>query len=420
MSGARRHWDVLVVGGGILGASAALHLKLRGCESVALIERERIGAGTSCAGAGLLARWSAGFVPAWGGDELRLEAYGLDFYRALSREGHDFGYRENGVLFLGSARAAGRRSLLPLARHDPLEGRAVLTASEVEHLTQGFVRASGVAGGVFDERGGQVSAPAAARALALRFSELGGDVLEHEPVGSIRNGETGGFVLGTGSGPVACETLVVAAGAWTNAVLSAFGAWLPLVPLVATRLSTEPRPVPPALPAIQFCEGRRVYLRGDGEGLTWGCAYEREPRYALAGSEPPDRLDGLSFGCVEEMERTAHELAGAVPVLSLARTARAAHGAPCFTGDLRPLIGELPSMPGLFVVAGDNYAGVTHAPGAGRLVAELVTGASEMSVDAWPYRPERFGEEYRNEAEVVAGMRLTGTRSALTARTVMA
>jgi sarcosine oxidase, subunit beta len=407
---------VVVVGGGVLGCSAALHLKLRGCEDVAVLERDRIGAGTSGAGAGLVARWSAGFARAWGDDELELETYGLDFYRELSWRGHEFGHLDTGALFLGSTRAAGRRSLAAFARHEALEDLDALTPSEVERLTEGVVRASGVAGGFFDRRAARVSAPATACALARRFSELGGEAVEHEPVRSVRRPRTGGFVLETGSGRLACDTLVVAAGAWTNTLLKTLGGWLPLVPLVATRLTTEPLRVPPDLPAIQFCDGRRIYARGDGDGLIWGCAYEGEPRYAFVEAEPSDRLDGLPFDCVAEMERAAGDLAEAVPALSSARTARAVHGAPCHTADLKPLIGELPSEPGLFVVAGDNYAGITHAPGAGRLVAELVTRAQHTCVDPDPYRPERFDGEYRDGAEVVSDMRLTAARAALEAR----
>ena len=407
MRGARDR-DVVVVGGGVLGCSAALHLMLRGCENVALLERDQIGGATTGAGAGLLGRWSAGFVPAWGDDELALESYGLDFYRELAEREYELGYRANGLLFLGAT----ERSLAALARHDTVE---LLAPAEVEHLTEGFVRAGGVAGGVFDHRGAQVSAPAAARALARRFSGLGGAPLEHEPVRSVA-GRAGGFVLETASGPLACHTLVLAAGAWTNAVLKELGIWLPLVPLVATRLTTAPLRVAPDLPAIQFCDGRRIYLRGDDERLTWGCAYEREARYAFVEAEPPHRLDYLPGDCVAEMERSARELGEAIPALSRARTAQALHGAPCHTADLKPLIGELPAVPGLFVLAGDNYAGVTHAPGAGRLLAELVTGARETSVDPNPYRPGRFDYELRSGAEVVSGMRVTAARTALAAR----
>jgi glycine/D-amino acid oxidase-like deaminating enzyme len=413
---AARVTDVAVVGGGVLGCSAALHLKLGGCDGVTVIERDRIGAGTSGAGAGLLARWSAGFVPAWDKHELDIEAYGLDFYRALSARGNGLGYLQTGTLYLGVAGPIGPKSLLPLARHDEVEDLALRTPSEVEELTHGFVRAAGVAGGIFDRRGARIAAGPAARALARRCAELGGVIIEHEPVNSIRCGRTGGFVLETADGPVRCRKLVAAAGAWTNAILQQFGVRLPLVPLVATRLTTKPIRVPASLPAIQFCDGHRIYLREDHGSLAWGCNYEGDPRYAFVARKPPDRLDGLSDACVTEMRRAAHEVASAVPALASARLTSAVHGAPCFTADLKPVIGEITSVPGLYVLAGDNYAGVTHAPGGGRLLAELVLGVPDPSVDADPYRPERFDGQYRTGEEVIAAMRWTATQATLAAR----
>jgi sarcosine oxidase, subunit beta len=412
----RRVTDVAVVGGGILGCSAALHLRLRGCEDVTVIDRGWIGSGTSSAGAGLLARWSAGFVPAWGEEELDIESYGLDFYRELSQQGDQPGYAQTGTLFLGAPGRLGARSLLPFAAHADAEGLALLGPAEVEELTEGFVRADGVAGGVFDPGGAQIAAGAAARALASRLGELGGVLLEHEPVRAIRQRRPGGFVIETATGEVSCRTLVVAAGAWTNALLRRLGVWLPMVPLMATRLTTERLEVPRALPGIQFCDGHRVYLRRDGGALVWGCNYECDPRYSFVARELPQCLEGISVACVAEMQRATREVASAVPALRRARTAAAAHGAPCFTADLRPLIGELDSVPGLYVLAGDNYAGVTHAPGAGRLLADLVTDAADPSVDPGPYRPERFDDELQTGAEVVEAMRWTATRTVVAAR----
>jgi glycine/D-amino acid oxidase-like deaminating enzyme len=408
--------EVAVVGGGVLGCSAALHLMLLGCEAVTVIERGRVGDGTSRAGAGLLARWSAGFVPAWGDEEGEFEIYGPDLYRELASRGHDLGYLATGTLFLGLAGRMGSKSLVPFRRHAGREGLALLEPDEVEDLTDGFVRAAGIAGGVLDPLGARVAAPAAARALARAFSELGGEVLEHEPVDSIRRGRTGGFVLDTATGQLKCRTLVVAAGGWTNVVLRQLGGWLPIVPLIATRAVTGRVEVPPTLPAIQFCDRHRVYLREDDGRLVWGCSYEGEPRYAFVGRDLPDRLERLPQKGVAEMMRAAQEIAWAVPAFARTTPATAAHGAPCFTADLRPMIGELGRVPGVYVLAGDNYAGVTHAPGAGRLLAELVTGVPQPSVDPHRYLPERFEGEYESEAEVVAGMRLKATQAALAAQ----
>jgi sarcosine oxidase subunit beta len=339
--------DVAIVGGGILGCSAALHLRLFGCDNVTLLERDQVGSGTSSAGAGLVARWSAGFVPAWGAEELEFETYGLNFYRDLSECGDELGYSQNGTLFLGLPGSMGTKCLLPFARQTEAQGLALLTPHEVEALTRGFVRAAGVAGGIFDPCGAQVAAGPAARALAGRFAELGGVIIEHEPVKAIRRPRTGGFVLETASGLIKCNRLVAAAGGWTNEILKQLGTWLPLVPLVATRVVTEPLRVPPSLPAIQFCDGHRIYLREDMGRVAWGCNYEGHLRYAFVAHELPERLDGLSLDCVADMKRAAEEIGTAVPALAGARTGRAVHGAPCFTADLKPVIGELGAVPGL-------------------------------------------------------------------------
>jgi glycine/D-amino acid oxidase-like deaminating enzyme len=410
-----RTTDVAIVGGGILGCSAALHLRLFGCDSVALIERDQVGSGTSSAGAGLVARWSAGFVPAWGAEELELETYGLNFYRDLAACGHELGYSQNGTLFLGLPGSTGTKCLLPFARQTEARGLALLTPREVEALTRGFVRAAGVAGGIFDPYGAQVAAGSAARALAGRFAELGGVIIEHESVKAIRRPRTGGFVLETATGLIKCKRLVAAAGGWMNSILQQLGMWIPLVPLVATRVVTQPLRVPPSLPAIQFCDGHRIYLRRDQGSVAWGCNYEGHLRYAFVARALPERLDGLSLDCVADMQRVAEEIGPAVPALAGARAASAVHGAPCFTADLKPVVGELAAVPGLYVLGGDNYAGVTLAPGAGRLLAELVTCA-DPSINASPYSPARFNGEYRKGADVVAGMRWTATRTVLAAR----
>ncbi len=415
MSAARVR-EVAVVGGGVLGCSAALHLRLLGTESVTVIERGRVGDGTSRAGAGLLARWSAGLVPAWGDEECEFEIYGPDLYRELASRGYDLDYGATGTLFLGLAGRTGSKSLVPFTHHAEREGLALLEPDEVEDLTEGYVRAAGIAGGVLDPLGARVAAPKAARAVARAFSDLGGEVLEHEPVESIRRGRTGGFGLDTTAGRLKCRTLVVAAGGWTNALLRQLGAWLPIVPLVATRVVTGPVEIPPTLPSIQFCDRHRVYLRDDHGRLVWGCSYEGEPRYAFVDRDLPDGLERLSRNGVAEMARAVQEIARAVPALARPTPAATAHGAPCFTADLRPMIGELDRVRGVYVLAGDNYAGVTHAPGAGRLLAELVTGAPRPSVDPHRYLPDRFEGEFESEAEVVAGMRLKATQAALAAR----
>lgn len=83
------------------------------------------------------------------------------------------------------------------------------------------------------------------------------------------------------------------------------------------------------------------------------------------------------------------EFAAAWPPLAGARVAGRRIGLPTYTPDGRHLLGVLDGVQGFYVVGGDNEAGISHGPGLGRMVAELVTtGAS--SLDHSPYRLGRF------------------------------
>jgi hypothetical protein len=86
------------------------------------------------------------------------------------------------------------------------------------------------------------------------------------------------------------------------------------VPLVATRLTTEPLRVPRSLLAIQFCGGHRIYLYERTSGASRGAATTKGIRaYAFVARELPHRLEGLSVACVAEMQRARQEVASAVP-----------------------------------------------------------------------------------------------------------
>ena len=118
----------IVVGGGILGCAAALHLAEAGVEDVVVLERDGIAQATSNAGAGFLAVWAAGHVhDAWGHEEAELERYALAFYRGLHEDGHDIGWRPNGVLWAALTEAGWDE--LPRALCAPSRGAGGARAS---------------------------------------------------------------------------------------------------------------------------------------------------------------------------------------------------------------------------------------------------------------------------------------------------
>ena len=178
----QRRWTVsetagaIVVGGGILGCAAALHLAEAGIEDVVVLERDGIAQATSNAGAGFLAVWAAGHVhDAWGHEEAELERYALAFYRGLHEDGHDIGWRPNGVLWAALTEAGWDEYLAPYARHPEEPAARVLDGPAVAELT-GVTTPAGIYRAVYHPTGARISAPSAVRALADRLRARGGHV----------------------------------------------------------------------------------------------------------------------------------------------------------------------------------------------------------------------------------------------------
>jgi glycine/D-amino acid oxidase-like deaminating enzyme len=182
-----------------------------------------------------------------------------------------------------------------------------------------------------------------------------------------------------------------------------------MVPLVASRLVTEPLGVPGTMPPMLFPEAAHLWVREEAGGLLFGGSYETRPRYDVA-EEPPERYDQLPLDGVYEAQRLAAQVSRAIPLFTRYRSLTVAHGAPCYTPDLRGVVGAVPGVEGLWAVGGCNEAGITHGPGYGRLVADLVSGRKPLC-DPAPFRPERFGEAMGTAADVIAAMAAGGRMS---------
>lgn len=396
--------EAVVVGGGILGCCAAFHLIEAGLRRTLLLERDDLAAATSSAGAGFVGLWGAGYVPTWGEVEVGLERYGLEFYRRLAEDGYDVEYKRNGCLWAATTPEAWQRILASIAGHPAVPERRVLNPQEVERVT-GIIPASAVIGGVLCPNCCQVSAPKAALATAARFSSLGGQVAAQRTVERVV--VVNGRVVGveTERGLVSTEIVVLAAGAWTNVLLRELGVFAPMVPLVLARIITEPLGVPATMPTLLLPEFSTMWLREERGGLLWGTSFPAAPRQALVDRDPPRRFDQLALDGVLEVQRNGLLASHTIPLLARYRSVTVAQGAPCYTPDLRGLVGPVEGIAGLYLIGGCNEAGITHGPGYGRLLAELIVNGSAASASLDSLRLDRFGDRYANGADVVNGMR---------------
>ena len=260
--------DAVVIGGGILGACTALHLRERGVGDVVLLERSgAIGQETTNAG--------AGFVGYWAGElEAELAAYGMDFYNRVQDEaGHDIGVRRTGLLFPAISESG--RGMLQQEYE-----RELAFAPEVELLDAGdtcrlapILARPAIYGGLYQPAAHQVDTRRVMLALAQRLEAAGVDVRCGTRAGGVE--VTSGRVTSvqTAAGEIPAGIVVNAAGAAAESLARRNGLRLGAVPLLESRFVTEPLAgVVDSLPMLLFFErdllvrppaGRRAPDRGD-------------------------------------------------------------------------------------------------------------------------------------------------------------
>ncbi|MGD9958324.1 NAD(P)/FAD-dependent oxidoreductase [Nocardioides sp.] len=399
---------IIVVGAGVIGLSTALHLREAMPERpIVVIEAGAVGDGTTPAGAGFVAPWAT-VLPHLGPAGLALAEHSLDLYRALAASGVELRFRGNGNIVLFNHQDSMDATVgAVMANPVRSEVTRVINAGEVSELTSGAVDAARVVGGIFMPGGIQLETGLLLAHLARLAVEAGIEIRPHTEVAALRtaDGRIEGVELrlAADESPVSLQSdvVVLAVGAWLNPLLEQVGWRLPLLPFVATRFVTEDVGLAPTMPTIQ-AKDFPLWIRESEGGFTWGSTRGCAPAHRLGGDweayQPARRRrDDLVAAMTADIERVA----GTFPALSGARTTAVIQGMPVYTVDRQFFAGEVPGCVGLWAVGGDNESGVSHGPGLGRLLADLITGSETPLCDATGYRLDRFAPTDFPDAEAV-------------------
>jgi D-amino-acid dehydrogenase len=214
---------------------------------------------------------------------------------------------------------------------------------------------------------------AVTRAYAARFNALGGLALNGDARSLHRSDRS--WRVETDSGPVDAGDVVVALGPWSLDVLAPLGIQLPLV--VKRGYHRHFRPQGNAALSRPVLDAQYGYVLAPMEqGIRLTTGVEFAPRDAPA---TPAQLARLTL------------LARALFPLGEPVEPRPWLGArPCFA-DSRPVIGRSPGQRGLWLAFGHGHWGLTLGPATGRLMAEMMTGATPFC-DPKPFSAERFGK----------------------------
>ena len=412
--------DVVVIGGGIVGAFAAYYLARRGMR-VALLEKGRIGAEQSSRNWGWCRQQNRD------ARELPMATASLALWDRLAAEtGEEAGFRRCGLLYLSNNEA----EIEGWARwRDFARGAGVTTymLSPDEANEHGKTTGQRWKGGVFSPSDGTADPSRAAPVVARGILKAGGSVHQMCAARGIETEAGRVSAVVTEAGTIRTGTVVLSAGAWASSFCRQLGIRFPQASVRSSILSLAPGPsgLPDALHTADISVTRRgdgghtlaISGRGSldptpqqlrfarefmpmfarrwrslapGTLQAWRAGHETLARWRLDAPTPMERnriLDpSPNQRLIQETYRRACQL---LPALQNVPVAASWAGYIDSTPDGVPAIGEVEGLPGFILAAGFSGHGFGIGPGAGHLIADLVTGAPPL-VDPIPYRPERF------------------------------
>lgn len=412
--------DVVVIGGGIVGVCAAYFMARRGMK-VALVEKGRVGAEQSSRNWGWCRQQNRD------ARELPMATKSLDLWEDIAADlGQDLGFRRCGLLYLSDDQAEldGWAKWRDFALTQNVVTH-MLTASEAaEH---GKATAKPWKGGVYSPSDGIADPSRAAPLIAGGIIKHGGTVHQYCAARGLETeaGHVSGVI--TEQGVIRCRQVVMAGGAWASSFCRQLGIRFPQAAVRSSILSVMPgaKGLPDALhtkdvsvtvrgdggytlaisgtahvdPTPQqirfatkflpmFARRWRVLSPGDLQG--WLSGHETRSKWALDRPTPMERVRILdprpSTKLVNETLARARRL---LPALGAVPIQAQWGGYIDSTPDGVPVIDEVSSLPGFLLAAGFSGHGFGIGPGAGHLIADMISGATPF-VEHEQYRLARL------------------------------
>ncbi|MBA2531358.1 MAG: GcvT family protein [Nocardioidaceae bacterium] len=390
---------VVIIGGGVGGASVAFHLAELGETDVVLLERDELTSGSTFHSAGLVGQLRADPTLT------RMNMHSVALYRRLEETDHPPGWVEAGGIKLASSaeRLGEIRRQISWARTFDLP----LHEISVEEAQRKFplIDTDGVVGAAYLESDGYADPAQLCLSLAAGARAAGVDI--HTKTRVLGIDVVDGRVTGvrTDSGHVECEVVINCGGMFAAEVARMAGVRVPVVPMSHQYVVTEAfrDAAADALPTLRDPD-LLVYWRPEVQGLVMG-GYERNPAPwsvdALRYDDIPADFNGrLLPPDWDRFEQLAENATRRVPLMAQVGLRQLINGPEAFTPDNEFCLGET-EVAGLFVAAGFCAHGIAGAGGIGQVIAAWVV-AGEASMDVWHMDVRRFGSAYRSPTYTLA------------------
>ena len=367
--------DIVIIGGGVMGASAAYHFAKRGIKNIVLLEKEEFfgtGATGRCAG-GVRYQFSTEI-------NVKLSIESLPMIERFNDEiGQDVNYRKCGYLLI----ATDEKDATTFKRNVELQNglgipTQLLSGDEVRARLP-LMKFEDAIAGTFNQKDGIVDPNSVVAGYISAAQKLGAKALTHTAVRGICVSGNEVEAVETTQGVIQTRTILNAAGPWAGQIGKMAGVEIPIVPIRRQMFTTDPlKEIPEDFPfVIDFAQS--LYFHREGDGL-------------LIGMSNQDEKPGFDQNVDEDFEFVNLEAAvERMPLLE--RASRASHWAGLYevTPDAHPIFGGS-NVKGFTICSGFSGHGFMHGPVAGKLMSEYILDGKFSTLDVSMLDLARFEE----------------------------
>lgn len=377
--------DVVIIGGGVMGASAAFHLAEAGVRNIVVVERGDLGCGSSGK--------PIGGVRAQFSDPLNIELgnRSLRAYRDFPRRpGAGIGLDTVGYLFLLDSAEQSSDFEAGVRLQNSLGVPSRMISPEDAQRLCPCVSADGLVAAAYSPADGHARPAPVVQGYARAAARAGVTLATRTAVVGIDTAGNRVVAVHTSHGRIACSAVICTAGAWSARIGAMAGLDLPVRPVRRQLAFTEPlTPPAPRIPfTIDFSS--TAYFHNSDDGLLLGLA-------------DPDQEDGFDTTWTPQWLELFRAVARRrAPALAGLRTTGGWAGLYEVTPDHNALIGRSSELPNFLYATGFSGHGFLQAPAVGEVVRDLYL-EREPFTDVSPLSTDRFrqGAGVRPEAHVV-------------------
>ncbi|MCG7520676.1 FAD-dependent oxidoreductase [Ruegeria sp. Ofav3-42] len=399
---------VVVIGGGVVGASSLYHLAKKGWTDCVLLEKNELTAGSTWHAAGNVPTFSTSWAI------MNMQRYSTELYARLGEEvDYPMNYHQSGSIRLAHSKERmqefERAMSMGLYQGIPME---MWTPEEAKERYP-FLETHDLEGVLYDPTDGDIDPAQLTQALAKGARDMGQKIIRFCPATGVTQHDDGTWTVHTDQGDIACDYVVNAAGYYAQRVGEWFkpfgGRTVPAMVMSHQYLLTDEIPEVEAwskenggkkLPLLRDVD-ISYYLRQEKHGFNLG-PYEPNCKGHWMTEDDPmpedfsfqlwnDDLDRIEDIVTDAMER--------VPLMATSGVGRVINGPIPYAPDGLPLIGPMPGVKNAFEAHTFTF-GIAQGGGAGKVLAEwIVDGATEW--DMWAVDPRRYtdytDQEYCNQ-----------------------